>query len=52
MNKQFQKSNKKDKTQIIEKYQNLEYREFLNRLGIDPSDFDDPFEIEIDDYSR
>lgn len=52
MNKQVQNSNQKDRKLTNQIKENLEYREFLNRLGIDPSDFDDPFEIEIDDYSR
>jgi hypothetical protein len=52
MNKQARKSHKKKDIQTSSLQKNLEYREFLNRLGIDPSDFDEPFEIEIDDYSR
>jgi hypothetical protein len=52
MNKQVRRSYKKKEIQTNPLQKNLEYREFLNRLGIDPSDFDEPFEIEIDDYSR
>ena len=52
MNKQVKKSHKKKELQVNSLQKNLEYRDFLTRLGIDPSDFDEPFEIEIDDYSR
>lgn len=52
MNKEVQSSYTKDLNQKNLLQKNSEYREFLNRLGIDPSDFDAPFEIEIDDYSR
>lgn len=52
MNRQTQKSYQKDNKTGNLLQKNLEYRDFLSRLGIDPSDFDEPFEIEIDDYSR
>lgn len=32
--------------------ENKNYRDFLSHLGIDPSDFEDEYEIEIDDYSN
>lgn len=32
--------------------ENYHYREFLSRLGIDPEDFIDEFDIEMDDYSK
>jgi hypothetical protein len=28
------------------------YQEFLKHLGIDPEDFEDEFDIEIDDYAN
>ena len=31
---------------------NYDYKDFLSRLGIDPKDFEDEFEIEMDDYSK
>lgn len=31
---------------------NKNYREFLSYLGIDPEDFEEEFDIEIDDYSK
>lgn len=36
--------------EFIEKPQH--YSEFLDYLGIDPKDFEDEFEIEMDDYSN
>jgi hypothetical protein len=53
MNKHIEKSKGKSSTKSNNStlYSN-EYRKFLERLGIDPTDFDDPIEIEIDDYSR
>lgn len=32
--------------------ENYGYKDFLSRLGIDPSDFEDEFDIEMDDYSK
>lgn len=32
--------------------ENHGYKDFLSRLGIDPTDFEDEFDIEMDDYSK
>ena len=53
MNKHAEKSKKKSSNKASNStLHNNEYRKFLERLGIDPTDFDDPIEIEMDDYSR
>ena len=46
MNKELKKSLEEDLKD------NYHYREFLSRLGIDPEDFEDEFDIEMDDYSK
>jgi hypothetical protein len=38
---------------VDENYQNTySYQEFLLHIGIDPQDFNDEFDIEMDDYSN
>ncbi len=46
MNKELEKSSE---NKLKENYH---YNEFLIRLGIDPKDFEDEYEIEMDDYSK
>ena len=46
MNKELQKSFNDE----IE--ENYHYKEFLSKLGINPEDFEDEYEIEMDDYSK
>lgn len=46
MNKELKKSLKEDLKD------NYHYREFLSRLGIDPEDFENEFDIEMDDCSK
>ena len=40
--------------QIVKQYKHNpeNYTEFLKYLGIDPKDFDEEYDIDMDDYSR
>jgi hypothetical protein len=50
MNKDLKRKEHSNTQPDIQK--NKHYREFLAQLGIDPEDFEDDFEIEIDDYAK